>query len=124
VYRLDLGSRIDKALQTAGGLTGEADRGWVEKNVNKAQMVVDGYKLYIPKKNQDGLNLQVAGLQSRATSINSGSQNDLESLPGIGPVTAQKIISGRPYTRLEELTERKIVGQKVWESIKDQISLW
>lgn len=48
----------------------------------------------------------------------------MEELPGIGPVTAKKIIDGRPYGRIEELAEKKIVGQKVWEQIQESVSVW
>ena len=56
-------------------------------------------------------------------SVNSASQSELESLPGIGPVTAGKIIDGRPYNQVEELLERKIVGKATFEKIKNLISL-
>src|SRR3972149_7512906 len=92
VYKLDKGARIETVLAAAGGLAENADKAWVEKNVNKAQVLVDGYKLYIPDINEANTQSKVIGLQSKMVSINSGSQSELESLPGIGPVTAQKII--------------------------------
>jgi len=56
-------------------------------------------------------------------SINSGTQAELEELPGIGPVTAGKIIDNRPYGSVQELLERKIVGKTTFEKIKDLITL-
>jgi DNA uptake protein ComE-like DNA-binding protein len=44
-------------------------------------------------------------------------------LQGIGPVTAAKIISGRPYREISDLTSQKIVGASVFEKIKNQISV-
>jgi len=124
VYKLDVNSRIDNILERAGGLTDKADREWVDKNVNRAQIIPDGYKLYIPEYNVNTLKLSNYTKNTQVISINSSSQSDLEELPGIGPATAKKIIENRPFTQLEELTEKKIIGQKVWEDIKDQISLW
>ncbi len=53
--------------------------------------------------------------------INSASKEDLEKLPGIGPVTSQKIIDGRPYRAKNELVTKKIVSKSEYEKIKDQI---
>lgn len=123
VYKLGQGARVEDVLQAAGGLTDEADRVWVEKNVNRAQVVKDGYKLYVPGR-QASNNTSVSNASGGVISINSGTQDQLEKLPGIGPVTAGKIISGRPYSGLEELTERKIISAKLWDSIKDLVVLW
>lgn len=53
--------------------------------------------------------------------VNAASKDELEKLPGIGPVTSQKIIDGRPYKTKRDLLTRKIVGQKEYDSIKDNI---
>ena len=53
--------------------------------------------------------------------INAASQEDLEKLAGIGPVTAKKIIDGRPYRNKHELLAKKIVSQGEYDKIKEQI---
>ena len=114
VYKLNRRSRIDDAITAAGGLTAEADVTWVEKNVNRAQILTDGVKIYIPNK-QTSISFQDASDADVKIKINSATQKELEkALPGIGPVTAEKIINGRPFNRIEELTERKIISVRVW----------
>ncbi|OGD08431.1 hypothetical protein A2397_00625 [Candidatus Amesbacteria bacterium RIFOXYB1_FULL_44_23] len=123
VYELKEGSRISDALNIAEGLAADADVKWVERSINKAQVLTDGYKLYIPRIGENSVTEANVTSVSNIISINSGSVDQLEKLPGVGPVTAGKIIGGRPFGKLEELTEKKIVGKKVFEQIKPLISL-
>jgi competence protein ComEA len=53
--------------------------------------------------------------------INTASKEQLEPLKGIGPVRAEAIIKGRPYKGKDELVEKKIVPQSVYNDIKEQI---
>ncbi len=55
--------------------------------------------------------------------INTASQAQIESLPGIGPVKAQAIIAGRPYASIEELTKAKGIGPKTYENLKGSITV-
>jgi competence protein ComEA len=123
VYELASDTRIEGAIKAAGGLSGEADINWVEANINRAKQLQDGEKIYIPKKAEQQENVTNYNAAS-GISINSASESELDTLPGVGPVTAGKIIAGRPYQQLEELTERKIVNQTVYNQIKDLITLW
>ena len=54
--------------------------------------------------------------------INSATLKDLESLPGIGPARARKIVAGRPYTSVEDLKVRKVVPVKTYDRIRNHIS--
>lgn len=130
VYKLSADSRIQNALIAAGGLSSSADRTWVSKSLNLASRLIDGAKIYIPKV---GENVPSASSIFGTTSLNSNSnlinintasEKDLDTLSGIGPVTAQKIINARPYNSIDELLSRKIVGSKVFEQIKDKISVY
>jgi competence protein ComEA len=130
VYDLPSGSRIGDAISAAGGLSPSADHQWVERTLNRAEQLRDGQKIYILSLEEameqtfvlpKGI---IAGTSNVSTiSINSANQSGLESLWGVGPVTAQAIIDGRPYSSIEELLNRKIVKQNVWERIKNQVSL-
>ncbi|MBI2008468.1 helix-hairpin-helix domain-containing protein [Candidatus Amesbacteria bacterium] len=126
VYGVEMGARIGEVLGLAGGLSEDADTKWVEMYLNRAEVVKDGEKIYIPSVNQKS-KVESQNYNSKVESlinINSASQAELEELPGVGPVTAKKIIDARPYGRREELVEKKIVGQKVWEQIKESVSVW
>jgi len=122
VFNLTSGSRINDLLIAAGGLSVNADRDWVVKNVNLAQKLTDGAKIFIPAvgENSQTDNQAVEG----KININTASEAELDMLWGIGPATAQKVISGRPYQKTEDLLNKKIVKTNVWEEIKDKISVY
>lgn len=126
VYRLKSTSRIQDALNAAGGITTLADFEFVSKSINLAAVVNDGAKIYIPKAGeaqipQSNTQYSING-GNGLMSINAASQSELESLPGVGSVTALKIIGGRPYTSPDELLSKKIVGAATFAKIKDMIS--
>jgi competence protein ComEA len=125
VYELKSGSRINDLLILAGGLSAEASREWVSQNMNLAQKLTDGAKVYIPVK-PETRNSQLANRQTANAkiNINTASASQLDTLWGIGPATAQKVISGRPYQAIEELLTRKIVKSNVWEAIRDKITVY
>ena len=130
VYELKAGARINEALIAAGGLGEEADREWVEKNLNLAAKVTDGQKIYIPS---EGETEKVAPLQGKGTTlmtrldlvnINTASSAELDTLWGVGEATAKKIIDNRPYGAVEELLTKKAVKNNVYEAIKDSVSVY
>lgn len=127
VYKLKDGARVEEAIQAAGGFSENANQEYISKYLNLAQKLSDGSKVYVPYEGESGSfsqsGAQVAGQQSKIN-INTASQGELEALPGIGPVTASKIISDRRYQRVEELVEKKVVGKSVFEKIKDQIVVY
>ena len=53
--------------------------------------------------------------------INTASQAELMTLPGIGAAYSQKIIAGRPYARKDELVAKKVLPQATYDKVKDQI---
>ncbi len=123
VYKLAVGSRVSDVVEKAGGLSEEADRG----KVNLAAKLTDGQKLLIPNKAQSSNvktqnSEEVAGA-TNLININDASTSQLDTLPGIGIATAGKIISGRPYTDINELVLKKVVTSGVFEKIKDLISV-
>jgi competence protein ComEA len=118
VYHLTEGARVEEAIGLAGGITPESDTKWIEVNLNRATKVTDGMKIYIPKVGEKEMSKDIK------VDINSASASELDGLSGVGAVTADKIIAGRPYVKIEDLVERKIVTSKVFEGIKSKISVW
>ncbi len=115
-------------LTIAGGLSADADREWAAKNINMAMKLVDGAKIYIPKaevSTGEVLSIKKQVLrEAEKININSASESELDTLWGVGPATAKKIIDGRPYQKPEELLQKKIVKSNVWEAIKDKITVF
>lgn len=142
VYSLGEGARIDDAIRAAGGLSDTVSTKLLELSVNRAARVSDGSKVYIPEKpdEEDGAtgqsiktstshnqNVQriddTSHILEATISINNATQQELETLSGVGPATASKIIAGRPYTSFDQLVTRKVIGQKLLDKIQAQLSL-
>jgi competence protein ComEA len=126
LHELALGTRIDDAIKAAGGLTKRADKNWLAKNLNLAAKLADGQKIYIPKIGESSSSRtsgQVASEITGKINVNTASESELDTLPGIGPVRAGKIIANRPYAKIEEVFSKGAVGEKTFEKIKDQINV-
>jgi competence protein ComEA len=140
LYKLNSSSRINDALAKAGGLSPEADNDWFLKHINLAQKLEDGAKLYIPFKGEIKTNKgEVAGentavfekngssLFAEKININTASKSELETLPGIGPSYAQKIIDFRTengfFSKLEDLIKVPGIGEKTFANLKNQITI-
>ena len=134
VYELNNGDRINDALIAAGGLSAKADRDWVEKNLNKAEKVVDGQKIYIPNQvESEKLKVESKNIlgssttESKIVRINTATAEQLDTLNGIGPAMAQRIIDYRTqnggFKNVEELKLVSGIGDKLFEKIKDDVAL-
>lgn len=134
VYLLESANRIQDALLAAGGLAPNADRLRVSQTINLAAKLTDGTKLYIPTTGEQFMTSQsiqngveqtsVMGANTGTMNINQASESELDSLPGIGEITAGKIIKNRPYQSINELVEKKVIGASVFEKIKGKISIY
>jgi len=131
VYKVNKAARVEEAIVAAGGLSGDADTETISKTLNRAATLVDGAKIFIPKTGDSSISPDnIVRRESGSTvlgenfiNINTASESELDSLPGVGPVTAGKIISGRPYQTLEELVAKKAIGQSLFEKLKNQLIL-
>lgn len=128
VYQLPESARVEDAVNAAGGFAEQASGEYISKYLNLAQKLVDGSKIYIPKTGEQLSGSQMGSVAGTATpskvNINSSTQSELEALSGIGPVTASKIISDRPYQSVDELVSKKVVSKAVFEKIKEQLVVY
>jgi len=130
VYKLKNGLRIEDVLIMVGGLNAKADRDWVDKNLNRAEKVYDGQKIYIPNK-LESEKFQVKSSSSlsdnKVIRLNSASLEELDKLDGVGPAIAQRIIDYRTenggFKSVEEIKLVPGIGDKMFEKIKDEIQL-
>jgi competence protein ComEA len=118
LYQLEAGSRVEDAISVAGGMTAEA----FEQSVNLARMVSDGEQIVVLAKGQIA-----SGSSSGFISLNSADQEQLESLPGVGPSLASAIIEYRSqigsFADLEQLREVSGIGPKLFAKITAQLTL-
>ncbi|MEJ5252518.1 MAG: helix-hairpin-helix domain-containing protein [Armatimonadota bacterium] len=132
VVRVPRGSRVDDAVMAAGGFSSQAD----PDSVNLAQPLEDGVQVYVPRKGESVVvegrvgAVEPTPAPARARSegstgrinINTATAEQLESLPGIGPVTARAIVEYRRqnggFHSVEELLEVRGIGEKRLEQIR------
>ena len=135
VYEISSGARLKDILILSGGLSVDADRDFFARNFNLARILKDQEKIYIPSTSEVENNLtsqnQSTAIQTNQSSlqgentinINTASMDELDKLPGIGKITAQKIMQNRPYQTIQELLDKKIVNKGIFENIKNSISI-
>lgn len=129
VYQLKEGSRVIDAVEVAGGGLQSSD----EDALNLAAKVFDGQKIYVPEKGKAPPPGETASIPGAVAgdniriNINSATLDQLDSLPGVGQVTARKIIEYREkrgfFKRIEELKEIDGIGDKKFDQLKDKLSV-
>lgn len=135
VYRLPPDSRVQQAIDAAGGSTANADL----QTINLAAPVSDGSYLWVPSQIIATKAITIAVRERTPTAaltssdglqrvnINTASQEELESLPGIGPALAKQIIAYRtvngPFKSIEDILDVPGIGPKTFEKIKDLITV-
>lgn len=125
LYALPPGSRVNDAIQAAGGFSGEADT----NALNLAEVLQDGQQIEVPDISptpafESGARSVTIG--SSLVDINSATLEQLDSLPEIGPKTAQNILDYRnlngPFARIEDILDVPGIGQVTFDKIKNLIS--
>jgi competence protein ComEA len=118
VYELPRGSRVQDALDAAGGPVDEADL----DRINLARVLQDGQQIYVPLIGEDSVESTRFPIN-----INVATAEQLSLLPGIGEVTAQAIVDYReaqgPFDRIEDIQDVAGIGPSTFETIKELISV-
>lgn len=134
------GSRVQDAVEAAGGLRDDADL----TRLNLARPAVDGERLWVPVPGEEPPpelpapqsvappTMPSAGASDGAAGdgpvdLNTADQAELETLPGVGPVTAERILQWRAehgsFTAVEELMEVSGIGERTLEQLRPHVGL-
>lgn len=135
IVKLKENSRINDAIEAVGGLTKNADL----TNINLAYILEDGEKIYVPEKGEltqensksssfdstSSFSSSSNSLKNNKININKATQTELETIPGIGPSLALKIINYREengkFSSIEEIKKVSGIGDSKYNQIKDFI---
>ncbi len=140
VYELEIGARVSDAVDAAGGFTDSAE----QAAINQASIIRDGQQIAIPTHDEvangtygisgyhglDKAEESYADTGSQATqqvNINTADVQTLDTLPGIGPTTAEKIIAYRkengPFRTTEELKNVSGIGESKYQDLVKRICI-
>jgi len=143
VYTLESGKRVEDLITLAGGILKDADQDFVAETINRARILEDGEKIFIPFAKTASSTTASSSVSSQKASsttssnsstsigsivnINTATLSELDTLPGIGPVYSQRIIDYRTqkggFKTKEEIKEIKGIGDATYEKIRDLISI-
>jgi competence protein ComEA len=117
VYTLPMGSRVEAAIQAAGGLTTSAET----ESINQAALLEDGQQVNIPG------NVDTGEIIVGRVNINSATALEMDALPGIGPTVSQAIIDYRlqngPFLFIQDIQNVPGIGPATYDKIKDYITV-
>lgn len=135
VYTLPPGSIIKDAIALAGGPLADADLA----RINLAQELQDQQQIYVPLQDEatplppvsGGPALSISAAASSSTAgavnINTASAEELDTLPGVGPAIAQRIIDYRqangPFAAIEQIMEVRGIGEATFAKLRDRITV-
>ena len=122
VYSLPLNSRVVEAIKAAGGLKKGADT----SDINQARILKDGEQIYVyPAATAFSRNAGAPVRKNGPIMINRATAKDFESLDGIGPVLASRIVAYRkingPFTAVEDLLKVQGIGQSKFAQFKEKL---
>jgi competence protein ComEA len=136
VYRLASGSRVGDVVAAAGGYGPRVDADRAGRELNMAALLHDGDQIRVPSRDDaststrapeaGGAGASSGGAATTPIDLNRATATELDTLPGIGPATAAKIIASRekqPFVAVADLQTRKLVGPKTFEKLKDLVAV-
>lgn len=125
VIELPPGSRVADAIEAAGGYSANADLAAAAAQVNLAETLRDEQQIVVPLIGGPGGGGSGAS-GSGLVDLNTASADELDALPGIGPVTVEKIVAARseqPFGSLDEMVTRKVLTSAQVDKIRDLVTL-
>lgn len=136
LHSLPAGSRVGDAIAAAGGYSARVDIAAAAAVLNLAAPLADGTKVQVPARGEAATTSQqpILGEQPAVVvepgggliDVNTATAEQLDTLPGIGPVTAAKIIAAReqtPFASVDELLSREVVGAQTFEKLRALVSV-
>jgi DNA uptake protein and related DNA-binding proteins len=126
LVRLDAGARVADAIAAAGGYSPAADLLAAAAQINLAAILRDGQQVLVPMLGASTGGGGGSGAGNGLVDLNHASPEELDALPGIGPVTVQKIVAARteqPFGTLDELVQRKVLTSAQLEKIRDLVTV-
>jgi competence protein ComEA len=151
VHHLTGGSRVADAIAAAGGYGPRVDADRVGRELNLAAQLHDGDRVLVPSRDDPpgsgvggsgggsggsggttggggtgGSGGTGGGRNGALVDLNHATASELDALPGVGPVTAQKIIAARkeqPFATIEALRDRKVIGVAAFDKLKDLVTV-
>lgn len=133
LVELPAGARVGDAIAAAGGYASDADLDAAGVALNLAQRLADGEQVRVPRIGETAAAQPAAGTPGDASdptvpangglvNLNTATPEELEALPGIGPVTVQKIVAARqerPFASLEDAVQRGVIHRGQLEDIRE-----
>jgi len=147
VHHLAAGSRVADAIAAAGGYGPRVDADRAGRELNLAAELRDGDRVLVPSRDDPppsgvggsgggsggsggagsaGVGGSGGGPSGGLVDLNHATASELDALPGVGPVTAQKIIAAReeqPFATIEALRDRKVIGAAAFDKLKDLVTV-
>ena len=122
VYRLPAGSRVEDAVRRAGGATAKAEL----EAINRAARLADGQQVVVPERLPGGGPAGPgASVEAAPISLGTATVEQLDTIDGIGPVTAQKIVEFRDQhgglASVDQLDELSGIGPATMESLRARL---